>query len=57
MALSLALCGAAMAQDGAEITEEIMATMTQWIIGHIGEEDLEYAQFLKNPETSEPVPA
>lgn len=33
--------------DGAEITEEIMATMTQWIVGHIGEEDLEYAKFLK----------
>lgn len=33
--------------DGAEITEEIMATMTEWIVGHIGEEDLEYAAFLK----------
>lgn len=33
--------------DGAEITEEIMTTMTQWIVGHIGEEDLEYAKFLK----------
>ncbi len=40
--------------DGAEITEEIMATMTQWIVGHIGEEDLEYAQFLKE---SAPEPA
>ncbi len=33
--------------DGTEITEEILATMTQWIVGHIGEEDLEYAKFLR----------
>lgn len=39
--------------DGAEITEEILATMTEWIVGHIGEEDLEYAQFLKNPGAQE----
>ena len=39
--------------DGTEITEEIMATMTEWIVGHIGQEDLEYAQFLKSPEGGE----
>ncbi|MFB0964691.1 MAG: hemerythrin family protein [Patescibacteria group bacterium] len=43
--------------DGGEITEEIMATMTQWIVGHIGEEDLEYAAFLKGDGTAGFVPA
>lgn len=40
--------------DGTEITEEILTTMTDWIIGHIGEEDLEYAKFLSEG-TSEPA--
>lgn len=43
--------------DGSEITEEIMATMTQWIVGHIGEEDLEYAKFLKDGQIAELAPA
>ena len=32
--------------DGAEITNDIVATMREWIIGHIGEEDVEYAHYL-----------
>lgn len=39
--------------DGTEITEEIMKTMSDWIVGHIGEEDLEYAQFLKDAKVPE----
>lgn len=43
--------------DGAEITEEVMTTMTQWIVGHIGEEDFEFAQYMKNSTAPEAVSA
>lgn len=43
--------------DGEEITEEIVETMRDWIITHIGEEDLEYAKFLGNGAKFESEPA
>lgn len=42
--------------EGEEITDEIVGTMREWLIGHIGEEDVEYARHLKTAEKS-PVEA